>query len=99
MLGGAENFFSTGCQNSLCALDHTQVVRKIALTYTSSDLVGKSLTNITELKQTEIYMVPLDYIRFNSTEVRNFISDDRSNNVFREAIVIKCPSDKFDFIV
>ena len=39
---GVGNVFSTRCQNSLRA-----VGKKITLTYTSSDLVGKSITNIT----------------------------------------------------
>ena len=66
------------------------VGRKIALMYTSRDLVGKFINNITKPKQPEIYGTPLDRIKFNFTEVRNFIPDDRSNNVFREAIVTKC---------
>ena len=58
MLGGG--VFSTKYQNSRRAGNHTQVGRKIARTYTSRDLVGKSITNITKPKQSEIYRAPLD---------------------------------------
>ena len=97
MLAGG-NVFSTRCQNRLRAEHHRQVGRKLALTYTGRDLVVKSITNITVPRQPEIYRAPLDWIRFNFTEVRIFIPDNRSNNVFREALITKCPSDKFDLM-
>ena len=56
------NVFSTRCQNSQRAENHMQFGRKIAFPYTSRDLAGKYVTNITKRRQPEIYKAPLETI-------------------------------------